>query len=60
MKVGKSDKPENNGKYEGEGWHQVADGWSKRWRAEIDACITHDLRWTPVQCKLKIEQWEIS
>ena len=31
VKVGKSllkKKPENDGKYEGKGWHQVADGWS--------------------------------
>jgi hypothetical protein len=41
------EEPEKDGKYEGESWHQVADGWSKCWRAEIDACIPHDLRWTP-------------
>lgn len=46
-------EPENDGKNERKSRHKVADSWSKSWRAEIDACVPHDLRWTPAHMQSK-------
>ena len=40
-------KPENDGKQESESWDQITYGWWKCGRAVTDACVAHDLRWTP-------------